>query len=91
MPGPVDTFVRKPDLIAAEMDGDLVMMSVERGEYFGVGGIGARVWELLAQPTTVAEIARTICAEYDVDEARCLADMQAFVDALVQNGLATTG
>ena len=44
--------VRDPDMIAAEMDGDLVMMSIERGEYFGVGGVGPRLWELLEAPWT---------------------------------------
>jgi len=36
---PIKTvFVRNPDLIAADMDGDTVMMSIECGEYYGIGG-----------------------------------------------------
>ena len=42
---------RNPNLVAANVDGDLVMMSVEQGEYFGITGVGSRVWELLATPT----------------------------------------
>lgn len=80
---------RNADLLAADMDGETVMMSIERGEYYGIGGVGTRVWELLAQPTSIAEIIRSICAEYEVDEAACRADMQAFVEKLVQNGLIT--
>lgn len=86
---PHTLLTRNPDLIATDMDGDLVMMSIERGEYFGVGGVGPRVWELLAQPASVAQLAETICAEYEVDATTCLPDMEAFAQALLQNGLVT--
>lgn len=31
-------FVRNPDLIATDMYGDTLMMSIEYGEYYGFGG-----------------------------------------------------
>ncbi len=80
-------FTRNPNLVAADIDGDLVMMSIEQGEYFGITGVGSRVWELLAAPTTVANITCVICAEYAVEEATCQADMQTFVEELIQLGL----
>ncbi len=81
-------IVRIRDLIAADMDGDVVMMNYERGEYFGIGGVGARVWELLAEPVTMAQIVGTVCSEFDVDEERCALDMRVFVEELIKNGLA---
>ena len=84
-----DTSVkRNPQLIAADMDGDTVMMSIESGEYFGLGGVGTRVWDLLAQPHTVAQLTQAICAEYEVDSATCEADIIRFLDELLANGLA---
>lgn len=78
---------RNPGMIATDMDGDTVMMSIERGDYYGIGGVGSRVWELLTQPVTVAQLVQTICAEFDVDEPTCQADMDKFVQALLQKGL----
>jgi len=83
-------FTRNPDLIAADMDGDLVMMSIDLGEYFGITGVGTRIWELLAQPTTVIDISRVICSECAVEEATCQADVRAFVEDLIQLGLVST-
>ena len=83
----ITLITRNPNLVAAEIDGDLVMMSVEQGEYFGITGVGSRVWELLATPTTVADITRVICTEYAVEETACQADMQTFVEELIQLGL----
>lgn len=81
------TLCRNPDLVAADIDGDVVMLDVERGEYFGIGGIGPRIWELLDQPTTMAGIVDTICAEYDVDAGTCRADVERFLGELRQADL----
>lgn len=80
-------LVRNPDLIATNMDGDTVMMSIERGEYYGVGGVGTRVWELLEKPMNLSELIAAICAEFEVDEATCQADMERFIRELMDNGM----
>lgn len=80
-------LIRNPDLIAADMDGETVMMSIERGAYFGLGGIGSRLWDLLEQPTTVADMAAAICEEYSVDSETCLQDIQGFIAEMMENSL----
>jgi hypothetical protein len=80
-------IIRHPDLIAAEMDGDLVMMSIEQGQYYGVSGVGPRIWELLERPTTVEELAATICDEFAVDEPTCRRDLLNFSQELLGMGL----
>jgi hypothetical protein len=80
-------LVRDPGMIAAEMDGDLVMMSVERGAYFGIGGVGTRVWELLEEPRSVDQLCAAIVTEYEVDEATCRGDVVAFVQRLLDEKL----
>jgi hypothetical protein len=78
---------RNQDLIAASIDNDLVMMSVDQGEYYGITGVGSQVWEMIAEPIALEEIARRICAEYAVDETTCKTDIQSFVKELFQLGL----
>ena len=80
-------LIRNPDLIATDMDGDTVMMSIERGTYFGIGGVGSRLWVLLAQPISMAQLTQTICSEYEVDAATCQADIAKFTQELLKNGL----
>lgn len=80
---------RKPDLVSTDMDGDTVMMSIERGEYYGIGGIGTRVWNLLEKPLTIEEIIQDICSEYEVPEATCQADVFGFISELAKNDLIT--
>lgn len=80
-------IIRNPDLVAADMDGDTVMMSIERGEYYGISGVGSRIWELLERPTTLAAICEIIHAEFEVDEETCLTDARKFILELMDNGL----
>jgi hypothetical protein len=80
-------YNRNPDLLSVEMDGDLVMMSIESGDYFGVSGIGPRIWELIETPRSFGELVDTICAEYEVDAETASADLRIFLDQLSENGM----
>lgn len=82
--------LRKPGLIFTDMDGDVVAVNVERGEYYGIGGIGARVWDLLENSVTIERIVDTICDEYEVDEETCRSDMLTFVNELMEYDLIVT-
>ena len=78
---------RNPDLVAAEMDGDLVMMSVETGTYFGLTGIAPQIWDALETAQTTEEIFRQLVSLYEVEESVLLADLTAFLADMQQNGL----
>lgn len=84
------TYVRRPDLDAVEMDGELVMMGLEQGEYYGLRGVAASVWQHLAQPRTLDALCALVSAEYDVDPAGCRADVRRFLDELAGKRLVET-
>lgn len=87
MTGLPETFSRGRDLISTEMDGDIVALSIDLGQYFGMSGIGTRLWEALETPQSVEGLVALICAEYEVDAATARADIVAFVAELNKNGL----
>lgn len=76
-------YQRNPDLVSTDMDGDTVMMSIERGEYFGLGGVGSTIYNLLETPITPHEIVNNICTEFYVDEDTCNKDVQNFMNDLL--------
>ena len=78
---------RNPDLFSADMDGELVMMSVARGEYFGLGGVAPRLWTLLEKPCTTAFLRERVLAEFEVDERTCRRDVGEFMAAMLAKGL----
>lgn len=80
-------YQRNPNLIATDMDGETVMMSIENSEYYGVGGAGSRIWELLESPVSLEQIVKTLCVEFKVDETTCQNDVVRFIGELQSHGL----
>ena len=80
-------LVRNQDLIAAEMDGDVVMLSIENGQYYGLTGIAPRIWELLETPHSVYQLLVDLLQHYDVAEDVLRADLDGFLTDMQQNGL----
>jgi hypothetical protein len=52
--------------MAATRAGETVLLDPVRGRYHTLNDVGTRVWELLADGTTLEAIAGTIRTEYDV-------------------------
>lgn len=84
---PSTQIMRDSDIIATDMDGETVMMSIERGEYYGLDGIGPFLWEQLAEPVSLDELCRRVLREYEIDEATCRADVSAFIEDLIDKGV----
>lgn len=82
-------FQRAPNVLAADMSGETVMMSVESGQYFGLTEVGSAIWEMLESPASLDQIVERLCQMYEISEQTCRADAEAFLSKLVSNGLAT--
>ena len=82
--GSTTIYRRKADILSASVDNDLVMMSLQAGNYYNIGGVGTFIWEMLAQPRSMDELVHGVMADYDVERERCAADVGAFVQELVR-------
>jgi hypothetical protein len=83
-----DTFVqRNPKLLSNQMDGEIVMMSIDNGEYYGLDEIGSRIWELMEKPVSLHSLAEQLMAEFDVDYEDCLRDTKEFLTDLFDKDL----
>lgn len=68
-------------------DGELVILDLEKGEYFTLDAIGSRLWGGLEGGKSVEEIAKEIVAEYDVTMEHALRDLNVLTGDLVARGL----
>ncbi len=81
------TFVRSDDFLASTVENELVMISLERGHYYALDDIGSHIWEILAKPTTVAELCTQMQSRFAVAPAECEADVHAFLAELLEEGM----
>ena len=84
----LDTRLSVPPQVMSRLVGDeTVLLDLESGMYFGLDGVGKRIWESIGEGLTLAEIAAVIVSEYDVQEDQAQADVIEFARDLVERGL----
>ena len=73
---------RSPAVLTAEVDGEIVMMSIEQGRYFGLDDIGSDIWKRIEAPCSFAELIDRLMADYDSDRATIAADVRALLERM---------
>ena len=74
-------------IVTSKLDDEVVMMSADKGTYYGLDDIGSRVWELLASPRTVSSVCYILVGEYDVTRDECEKDVLAWLNELADQNL----
>jgi len=72
---------------AAELDGDIVVLSVRAGWYFGFNQVATEIWNMLAEPRCVGQIFCLLSERHDVDADTLARDVTPFLQTLVENRL----
>ena len=83
-----EVVVAAHDVMTADFSPDVVLLNLQDGVYYSVEDVGARVWTLLQTPIALGAILDAIATEFDVDRAQSDRDVRAFVQQLVDRGLA---
>ncbi|MCX6276631.1 MAG: lasso peptide biosynthesis PqqD family chaperone [Bacteroidetes bacterium] len=78
---------KNPAIISSKMDDEVVMMSIEKGNYYGLNPVAAEIWEMLAAPMTVQAICDRLMEEFDVDQEKCYNEVLVYVEKLGNEGL----
>ncbi len=79
--------MQSPTALAAQIDGEVVALDVEKGVCYGLDRIGARIWAMIAEPRTVASLCLELTRSYEVDLATCRNDVAALLADLAAEGL----
>lgn len=77
---------RQGEWLSAKVGDELVMMSVDKGDYLGLTQVGARIWELIETPQEFGNLCGTLQDEFDVSTESCRADVEAFLNELAKHG-----
>ena len=82
--GAATLISRSPSVLTAEVDGEIVMMSIEQGRYFGLDDIGSDIWNRLEQPCSFATLVDRLVADYEADRATIAADVEALLGRMAE-------
>lgn len=81
------TVQRNNEVFANEIDGEVVMMNIQTGKYYGLDDVGTRIWEMMKEEIQVQQIIRQLLKEYNVSEQECAQDVMQLLSDLEQNQL----
>ena len=85
IPTPNQNFCKR------EIDGETVLLAESGNQYISLNIVGSFIWQQVDGNHSLADILDILCDEFEVDQDRALADLDAFVTQLETEGLVTFG
>lgn len=70
-----------------DLGGEAVLLELESGTYFGLDGVGTRIWSLIAEHGRLDRVRAALLAEFDVEPEVIEEDLRSFVAELMRRGL----
>ena len=78
------------EVMARTVGEETVLLDLASGTYFGLDPVGARIWQLMGEDKTLAEICEVMLAEYDTTRETLEHDALDLAKNLADQGLITT-
>ena len=75
------------DQVSSDLGGEVAILDLKAGVYYGLDAVGARIWSLIQEPRTVNEIRNILLEEYEVEPERCERDLLVLLQRLATEGL----
>jgi hypothetical protein len=75
------------ELVACDLAGEAVILSLKSGQYFGLNKVGAFIWTLIQEPKTVNAVFDILLEEYDVAPVQLEIDLLAVLEQMLTKEL----
>jgi hypothetical protein len=75
------------DQVSSDLAGEIAILNLKAGAYYGLDHVGARIWNLIQEPMRVSDVRDIILREYVVEPERCERDLIELLEKLVAEGL----
>lgn len=75
------------DVVFRELGGEMVLLNLKTGVYYGLNETGAQMWSLLVELHDPAQVVSALAGEYAAERAHLERDLKELVTALREKGL----
>ena len=79
----------RPNIVARRVENELVLVDLESNRIYSLNSTGARLWELLNEGRSRAQIVDALSEEFDAAEADVAAEVDAVIASLESESLVT--
>ncbi|MHB9111505.1 MAG: PqqD family protein [Thermoleophilia bacterium] len=82
-------LIKDHEVLFTSMGEDAVLLHAQRGDYYSLNKVGARLWVLTDGCKTIEELARLITEEFDISKEQAESDIIELAEQLEKEGLVT--
>jgi hypothetical protein len=75
------------DVVWRELDGEVVILNLTTGHYYGLEGAANEIWRLLLEHGTTERVVEIMARDYDIDVGRLRQDVEAVVRDLAERSI----
>jgi Coenzyme PQQ synthesis protein D (PqqD) len=75
------------DQVSCGLGDEAAIVNLKNGVYYGLDPVGARIWSVMREPVTVAQIRDALLGEYDIEPLALERDIRSFLQQLAEQGL----
>jgi len=76
-----------PEQLSSRLGAETVILNMRSGVYYGLNPVGARVWELAQNGSSIAGIRQRVLSEFDVVEQVAEQDLSELLAEMHSEGL----
>ncbi len=80
-------LIKDSDVVFTSMGEDAVLLHVQRGDYYSLNKVGARLWVLSDGTKSVSDLADLITREFEISRDQAEADVIELAEQLEKEGL----
>lgn len=84
-----DTVARRPGRLHREVEGRVVLMSLESGDIFELNALARQIWFAIEQPVAVSGLCEQLATQTGASAETVRRDTLTFLDQLAQHRLVT--
>lgn len=78
---------RDPKVIAALAGEDVLMVNIDKGEYYGVSNVAREIWEAIENPKKISDLIEDLVTNYRVERSLCERETLLFLEELLAERL----
>ncbi len=72
---------------SADIHGEMVLMNLEKGRYYGLDDIGSDIFRRLREPVLVSALCKDLAREYRAEAAAVEHDVLELLESMLEQGL----
>lgn len=77
----------RDNVFAREFDGEIVLLDLSGGAYYGLDALASRVWREMCDGKSLRQVVSDVLPDYHVEEATLMKDVLALATEWVEKNL----